>query len=73
MNGEQETGVTIMKMEKGLDTGDMIYKVSTPINPEDTAGTVFDRLAELGADALIKAIDQIVSGSAVYEKQDDAK
>ncbi len=73
MNGEKETGVTIMKMEKGLDTGDMIYKVSTPIEPEDTAGTVFDRLAELGADALIKAIEQIVSGTAVYEKQDDSQ
>ncbi len=71
MNGEKETGVTIMKMEKGLDTGDMIYGVSTPICPEDTAGTVFDRLAELGAKALIVAIRQIIDGTAVYQKQND--
>ncbi len=73
MNGEKETGVTIMKMEKGLDTGDMICSVSTPITPADTAGTVFERLAELGADALLSAIRCILDGSAVYQKQNDAE
>ncbi len=73
MNGEAETGVTIMKMEKGLDTGDMLCAVSTPITPEDTAGTVFDRLAELGAKALMTAISRILDGSAVYQKQNDAE
>ena len=72
MNGESETGVTIMKMALGMDTGDMILQVKTPISADDTAGTVFDRLAQIGATALLEAIDRIVNGTAVYTPQDEA-
>lgn len=71
INGEAETGVTIMKMAKGMDTGDMILKVATPISETDTAGTVFDRLAGIGAEALLTAIHQLLDGSAVFTPQDD--
>ncbi len=73
IDGEKETGVTIMKMAKGMDTGDMILKVSTPITETDTAGTLFDRLAVLGAEVLLEAIAQIVEGTAIYTPQDDAQ
>lgn len=72
INGEKETGVTIMRMAEGMDTGDMILCRSTPISEKDTAGTLFDRLALIGADALIDAINEIVAGTAVYTPQDDA-
>ncbi len=72
MNGETETGVTIMKMDIGMDTGDMILQESFPITLDDTAGTVFDQMARVGADALMKAIQLIVSGDAVYTPQDES-
>lgn len=71
MNGERETGVTIMKMAKGMDTGDMILQKSLPILPTDTSGTLFDRMAALGAEILLTAIEQIESGTAVCTPQDD--
>ena len=49
--GDAETGVTIMQMDVGLDTGDMLYKLSCPITAEDTSGTLYDKLAELGPQA----------------------
>ena len=52
--GDAETGVTIMQMDVGLDTGDMLYKLSCPITAEDTSGTLYDKLAELGPQGLIK-------------------
>ena len=52
LNGDSETGVTIMKMAKGMDTGDMILKKAIPITSEDTAGSIFDKLSLLGVDAL---------------------
>ena len=71
MNGDPETGVTIMKMAKGMDTGDMILKKAIPIEEKDTAGTVFDKLAILGADALMEAIGQLIAGTAVFTPQND--
>ncbi len=71
INGDNETGVTIMKMAKGMDTGDMILKKTTPIHASDTSGTVFDRLAVLGAEALLEAIDLLVSGKAEFIPQDE--
>ncbi|MBQ7090278.1 MAG: methionyl-tRNA formyltransferase [Clostridia bacterium] len=71
INGDSETGVTIMRMAKGMDTGDMILKRSTPILPSDTSGTVFDRLAVLGAEALLEAIDRIADGTAEYVVQNE--
>jgi methionyl-tRNA formyltransferase len=62
LNGETETGVTIMKMDVGLDTGDMLTQETTAIAPEDTSQTLHDRLARLGARLLVKTIPDYVAG-----------
>ncbi len=74
INGDTETGVTIMRMAKGMDTGDMILQKSTPILPEDTAGTVFDRLADLGVEALLETIPMLQDGTAEFvpQKEEEA-
>ncbi|MGE5672410.1 MAG: methionyl-tRNA formyltransferase [Mycobacterium leprae] len=64
MAGDTETGITIMWMDEGMDTGDMSLKASTPITPEDTTAAVHDRLAQIGADLLIEALRQIEAGTA---------
>lgn len=69
IDGEKESGVTIMKMGTGLDTGDMISKIVVPITPSETGGSLFDKLAEAGAELLIKTLPHIFDGTAVYEKQ----
>ncbi len=70
--GDRETGVTIMQMDVGLDTGDMLHIVRTPIAPDDTGGSVHDRLAALGAQALVTVLDDLPRFLAAREKQDDA-
>jgi methionyl-tRNA formyltransferase len=72
-SGDTETGVTIMQMDKGLDTGAMLHKVSTPISDEDTSQSLHDRLAELGASALIETLNQLVAGRLVPVPQDNTK
>jgi methionyl-tRNA formyltransferase len=69
--GDQETGITIMEMEAGLDTGPMLLKKSCPIGPEDTGGSLHDRLSPLGADALLEALPGIADGSLKAVIQDD--
>ncbi|MBF7728857.1 methionyl-tRNA formyltransferase [Pseudomonas sp. N040] len=69
--GDGHSGVTLMQMEAGLDTGPMLCKVSTPIGAEDTAGSLHDRLAELGAQALAAAIGPLVRGELRPEPQDE--
>lgn len=69
IDGEKESGVTIMKMAEGLDTGDMISKVVVPLAPEETGGSLFDKLSEAGARLLMETIPSIADGTAVYEKQ----
>ncbi|WP_455209974.1 methionyl-tRNA formyltransferase [Kaarinaea lacus] len=71
-NGDSETGVTIMQMDEGLDTGAMLLKRQTPITAEDTAQTVHDRLAKLGCEALLDSLQHIANGTARAEPQDDA-
>ncbi len=71
MDGQSETGVTIMKMDKGLDTGDMMLTLKTPITDNDTLETIHDRLSELSGDGILKVLEQLENGVAVYEKQDD--
>ena len=68
-NGETETGVTIMQIDAGLDTGDMLLKAKLVIGPSETAPELSARLAPLGADLLLEAIEQIAAGSARPEKQ----
>ncbi|HEX5222657.1 MAG TPA: methionyl-tRNA formyltransferase [Verrucomicrobiae bacterium] len=62
LNGETETGVTIMKMDAGLDTGDILTQRITPIQDEDNAATLHDRLAQLGARLLVQTIHDYVAG-----------
>ncbi|MBQ8305029.1 MAG: methionyl-tRNA formyltransferase [Blautia sp.] len=69
IDGEKETGVTIMRMGEGLDTGDMISRKVVPITPEDTGGSLFDKLASAGAELLVETIPSVLDGTAVYEKQ----
>jgi len=70
--GDAESGVTVMRMEAGLDTGPMLLKVTTPIGSEDTGGSLHDRLAGLGAQAVVEAVDALAVGNLPGEKQDDA-
>ncbi len=71
INGEDKTGVTIMRMNYGLDTGDIISVAETPIGEYETSGELFDRLAVIGAKLLVGTIDSIEAGTAVYRKQND--
>ncbi|MBQ7370938.1 MAG: methionyl-tRNA formyltransferase, partial [Blautia sp.] len=69
IDGEKESGVTIMRMGTGLDTGDMISRIVVPIEAEETGGSLFDKLSEAGAELLVKTLPAIFDGTAVYEKQ----
>jgi len=71
INGESETGVTIMYMAEGLDTGDMISSVSIPIEDEDNAGTIFEKLSLAGAKLLIETLPPLVRGELKAVPQDD--
>lgn len=61
--GDAESGVTVMRMEAGLDTGPMLLKVSTPISAEDTGGSLHDRLALIGPPAVVEAIAGLAAGT----------
>jgi len=69
--GDVESGVTIMQMDVGLDTGDMLLKEATPISQQDNGGSLHDRLAELGGKAILDALDAIARGESQPEPQDD--
>ena len=70
INGDAETGVTIMKTEIGLDTGDIIDSVSTPIFEDETAGELSERLADLGSKLLLDVLDKLEQGTAVLTQQE---
>ncbi len=70
--GDKLTGITIMQMDKGLDTGDMLAKVSTGISMDDTGGSLHDRLAAIGPAALLNTLKQVEAGTLQPEKQNDA-
>ena len=69
LHGDEETGVTIMKMDVGLDTGPMLAKRSIRLKPDDTAGSVTETLSHLGADLLIETLPDYVSGKIVPQPQ----
>lgn len=71
--GDKLTGITIMQMDKGLDTGDMLSKVTTGILSDDTGGTLHDRLADIGPGALLNTLAQLEAGTLNPEKQNDAQ
>lgn len=72
INGDEKTGITIMYMASGIDTGDMIAKREVPIGKDETSGELFDRLSLLGAELLADMIPSIEDGSAKPEKQDES-
>lgn len=69
--GDTQTGVTIMQMDVGLDTGDMLYKLACPITSEDTSATLYDKLAALGPQGLIETLQQLAQGTAQPQVQDE--
>ena len=71
LNGDKETGVSIMQMDEGLDTGDVFYVEKTEIGENETSAELFDRLSEIGAKALVKTLDMIKDCTAVATKQAD--
>ncbi|MBO4898216.1 MAG: methionyl-tRNA formyltransferase [Clostridia bacterium] len=73
IKGEEETGVTSMYMAKGMDTGDMIIKSAIPIEDDDTAETLHDKLAVLGAEVLLETVSEIEHGRAPRVPQNDAE
>lgn len=70
--GDENTGITIMQMDAGLDTGPMLAKSETPITADDTGGSLHERLAELGAGTLLQTLEDLEAGRANPERQDDA-
>ncbi|WP_058914317.1 methionyl-tRNA formyltransferase [Entomohabitans teleogrylli] len=71
--GDTQTGVTIMQMDVGLDTGDMLYKLACPITDQDTSATLYEKLAELGPQGLLTTLSQLSEGSAIPEVQDEGQ
>lgn len=73
INGEQTAGVTIMQMDTGVDTGDIIAKAEIPVAEDETGGSLFDKLAEVGAQLCVSTLAHIEDGTAVRTKQDEAQ
>lgn len=73
LEGDAETGVTIMQMDVGLDTGDMLLIETCPIEANDTSGSIYEKLQSIGPIALLKAVDNIASNTISPIKQDNAK
>jgi methionyl-tRNA formyltransferase len=72
LNGDESTGITIMRMDPGIDTGPILTQKSISINPQDTAGTLALKLSEIGADLLIETLPAYLSGDLTPLTQDDA-
>lgn len=73
LDGCAESGVTIMQMDAGMDTGDMLLQGSLPITEEDTSGTMFEKLAVLGGQLLIQALEQMAAGTLQPQQQEEAE
>lgn len=73
IDGESVTGITLMYMAEGLDTGDMIARTEVPIEDDDTAGTMFEKLSQAGAELLRRELPRLVKGKVEAEPQDDSK
>ena len=72
INGEEETGVTIMQMAQGVDTGDMLYQKAVPISIDDTAESMFEKLSVLGGEMIAEVLDLLEKEELTAEKQDEA-
>lgn len=73
LNGEKETGVTIMHMALALDAGDIIRQRATPIDPDETVEALHDRLAQLGAELLVETVAQLADGTATRTPQEESQ
>lgn len=73
LNGEKETGVTIMHMALALDAGDIIRQRATPIDPDETVEDLHDRLAQLGAELLVETVAQLADGTATRTPQEESQ
>lgn len=71
LNGDDVTGVTIMQMDEGMDTGDILTMKAIPVEDDDTGGSLFDKLSVLGAELLIKTLPRIEAGEIIPVKQDE--
>lgn len=71
--GDSESGVAIMQMNAGLDTGDVLAEARTPIRDDDTGGSLHDRLAVMGSELLIKVLEQLAQGKVTPTPQDDSQ
>ena len=73
LNGDEQSGVTIMHMAKAMDAGDIIAQAATPIDPNETEETLHDRLAQMGAKLLVEVVEQLKNGTATRTPQDESK
>lgn len=73
LNGDEQTGVTVIKMDKGLDTGPILKQISIKIGQEDTAGALYDRMSLISADFLINTIKQYLAGKIIPAPQDASR
>lgn len=73
LNGDKKTGVSIMQMDEGLDTGDVLMVAETDIDPNETSAELFDRLSAIGANTLVDTLDKLQKGSIVPTKQPDGE
>ncbi|GET11274.1 methionyl-tRNA formyltransferase [Lactobacillus agilis] len=73
MNGDQETGVTIIYMVKKMDAGDMLAQAKLPIGPHDDTGSIFTKMSILGRDTLLATLPKLVAGELVAQKQDESQ
>jgi len=72
IRGEPKTGVTIMLMDEGMDSGDILLQQETPLSATETYGQLHDRMANQGADLLLTAIEQVITGTALRQPQDSS-
>lgn len=72
LNGDPETGVTIMKMDEGIDTGDIVQQLSIPIEPEDTGGSLFSKLSTMGANLIVQTIPAYLAGQITPRAQGES-
>lgn len=73
LNGDTRTGVTIMQLDEGCDTGDILMVEKVPIDPEETSGELFDKVSAIGARTLVRAVELLKEGKLTPKKQDDTQ
>ncbi len=73
INGEEKSGVTIMQMDEGIDTGDILLQQEVELDPDETGGSLFDRLAKTGAELIVRALTEIKAGTLTPVKQEETK